>query len=110
MDGFSYHMMYGYPFAGMFIWMFMIWVIQLIVGYFVYRDAGERQMSPVLWFILVIIPAIGWLFLVIYLIIRETGHPPAPEKGSAEKILDERFARGEITPEEYRQMKEELKK
>ena len=56
MDGFPYQMMYGYPFAGMSIWMGIIWVIQLIVGYFVYRDAKEREMNPVLWFILVILP------------------------------------------------------
>jgi len=110
MGGFPYHMMYGYPFAGMSIWMGIVWVIQLVVGYFVYRDAKERQMSPVLWFIVVIIPVIGWLFMVIYVIIRETEHRPSPQKESSEKILDERFAKGEITSEQYRQMKEELKK
>ena len=76
MDGFWYGMMngypYGYPFAGMFIWMCLVWVIQLIVGYFVYRDAKERGVNPVLWFVLVIFPMIGWLFLVIYVIIQES--------------------------------------
>ena len=75
--------------------MCIIWVIQLIVGYFVYRDAKERDVNPVLWFVLVIIPMIGWLFLVIYLIIRETGPPGLEvEKKSARAILDERFAQG----------------
>ncbi len=85
------------------------WIIQLIVGYLVYRDALERRTSPVLWFILVIVPMIGWIFLILYLIIRESGQQPLSER-SASGILDMRFARGEITPDEYRQMKEELKK
>ncbi|HMA05783.1 MAG TPA: SHOCT domain-containing protein [Methanomicrobiales archaeon] len=111
MDGFWYGMMdgYPYPFYGMFIWMGIVWVLQLVVGYFVFRDARERGMSPVLWFILVVLPMIGWLFLVIYVVIRETGRPASSgEKSSAGGILDERFAKGEITAEDYRKMKEEL--
>jgi len=113
MDGFWYNMMNGYPyvypFFGMFIWMSIVWVLQLIVGYFVYRDARERGANPVLWFVLVIIPMIGWLFLVLYVIIRETTRPtPMGEKASARAILDERFAKGEITAEDYRKMKDEL--
>ena len=109
-----YGMMYGYPgywypFSGMFLWMSAGWIIQLIIGYLVYRDAQERRMSPVLWLILVIVPMIGWIFLILYLIIRESGQQPLPER-AASGILDMRFARGEITAEEYRQMKEELKK
>ena len=52
---------------------------------------------------------VGWLFLVIYVIIRETSQPaPAVVKSSARAILDERFAKGEITAEDYQKMKEEL--
>ena len=103
MDGY-----YGAPFFG-WIWMAISWLIQLVVGYFVFQDAKQRGMSPVLWFILVILPMIGWLFLVLYVIIRETAHPAGgAEKPSARTILDERFARGEITAEDYRKMKEEL--
>jgi putative membrane protein len=113
MDGFWYGMMngypYGYPFAGMFIWMCIVWVIQLIVGYFVYRDAKERGVNPVLWFVLVIIPMIGWLFLVIYVIIRESGRQgPEAGRNSARAILDERYARGEISTEDYQKMKDQL--
>jgi putative membrane protein len=65
--------------------------------------------NPLLWAILVIIPMLGWLFLVIYIIIRETSRPGFEgERRSARAILDERFAQGEITAEEYRKMKEEL--
>ena len=111
MDGFWHGMMYGYPYGypGMLIWMCIIWVIQLIVGYLVYRDAKERGTNPVLWFVLVILPMIGWLVLIIYIIIRETGRPgPEAEKKSARMILDERYAKGEISAEEYQKMKDQL--
>ncbi|MDK2974860.1 MAG: putative rane protein [Methanofollis sp.] len=87
----------------------IFWIFQLVIGYFVYRDAKERGMSSALWFILAIIPVIGWLFLAIYVIIRETGQSGDRGK-SAGVILDERYARGELSTEDYRQMKEELGK
>ncbi len=111
-DGMMYgYRGYGYPMAGMFIWMFIAWLVQLVIGYLVYRDAKDRQMNAVLWLILVIIPGIGWLFLILYVIIRETsGHGHLPGSESALNILNERYARGEITAEQYRSMKDELKK
>ena len=98
----------GYQYSD-WIWMGIYWVVQLVIGYFVYQDAKQRGINPVLWFILVIIPMFGLLFLVIYFIIRETSRPGLEgERRSARTILDERFASGEITAEEYRRMKEEL--
>jgi putative membrane protein len=109
MNGMMYGYPYGYSFAGMFIWMGLIWVLQLIVAYFVYQDAKRHDRNPVLWALLVIIPMLGLLFLVLYVIIRETGRPGFEgERKSARAILDERFAKGEITAEDYRKMKEEL--
>jgi len=54
------------------------------------------------------------VILIIYLIVREEStrssrYPQGPQK-SASTILDERFARGEITREEYIKMKDALKK
>ncbi len=114
MDGFWDGMMGGYPY-GMYPWMFpwvaISWVIQLIVGYFVYRDARDLRMNAALWLILVILPMIGWLFLVVYVIVRESELPSAARREqSAADILDERYAKGEISHEQYRQMKEELRK
>lgn len=107
-----YDDMFGWYYGSMdtgWIWMGILWIIQLVIAYFVYLDAKQRDKNPVLWAILVIIPMLGWLFLVIYIIIRETGRPGLEgERRSARAILDERFARGEITAEEYRKMKEEL--
>jgi putative membrane protein len=99
---------YGAPLGGM-IWMLVAWIIQLFLAYLVYQDAKQRDVNPVLWGILVAIPVIGWLFLVIYVIIRETTRPvQVSGQSSARTILDERFARGEIGAEDYRKMKEEL--
>jgi putative membrane protein len=110
MDGFMYHMFggYGYPVTG-WIWTGIIWILQLIVAYFVYQDAKRHDRNPALWAILVIIPMLGWLFLVIYVIIRESARPiSGGEKASPGTILDERYARGEISTDEYRKMKDEL--
>jgi putative membrane protein len=97
------------PFYGG-VWVLVLWIFQVIIGYFVYRDAKERKMSAILWLILVILPLIGYLFMVIYLVIRETEHPLPKEGGDARKILDERYAKGEISHDEYEKMKEELAK
>jgi len=92
---------YAFPFFGMLIW----WIPWLILAYLVYQDAEKRGMNGLLWFILVIIPMLGILFLIIYIVLRES--KPAREKTPLE-ILKERYARGEISEEEYRRMKEEL--
>ncbi|RYL92310.1 hypothetical protein EWI07_09735 [Sporolactobacillus sp. THM7-4] len=65
-------------------------------------------------------PGFGWLiqllfFIVIiylaFILIRKLNNIPESEKkeNRAEEILRERFARGEITEEEYKKMKEVLK-
>jgi putative membrane protein len=109
MDGYMHPMFWGYDSYYGWVWPALIWVLQLVVGFFVYQDAKQREMNPVLWFVLVIIPMLGWLFLVIYVIIRESGRQGDGEK-SAAVILDERYALREISTEEYRKMKEELEK
>ncbi|MGM0510989.1 MAG: SHOCT domain-containing protein, partial [Thermoplasmatota archaeon] len=70
-------------------------------------DAEKRGMNGLLWFILVILPMVGLLFLVLYLVIRESSTGRYENK-SARKILDERYARGEISKEEYMDMKKNL--
>jgi putative membrane protein len=97
---------WGFPF-----WMLFWLVIFLIIAYLVYRDANTRGMNGLLWAILVLIPMAGILFLVIYIIVRETGgQKPLPGEKSAMDILKERYAKGEITSEQFQKMSEDLKK
>jgi putative membrane protein len=107
---YGYGMGYGFPFFG---WgMMLVWlVVALIVGYVVYKDANSRGMNGLLWWILILIPMIGIIVLIAYVILRETGGQKmvAGEK-TAMDILKERYAKGEITSEQFRTMSEELKK
>lgn len=69
----------------------------------------------------------GWLFLILLLVVIVVGVmvvsrggwssgprsdggtvPPRPNSGQAEEILKERYARGEITREEYEAMRRDL--
>lgn len=103
MDGF--HMFpFGFGFFGfgMIFW----WVLWVIVAYLVYQDAEKRGMNGLLWFILVLIPMLGIVFLLIYLAVRES--KAEEKKSSVLEILKERYARGEITKEEFERMKKEI--
>jgi uncharacterized membrane protein YGL010W len=63
-------MMYTHPFAGL-ILMVVCWLVQLIVAYFIYRDAKEQKMLAPVWGILAILPMFGYVSDLVYLIIRE---------------------------------------
>ena len=101
---------FGFPFFG--LGMMLLWfLIFLIIGYIVHQDANKRGMNGLLWWILIIIPMIGILALFLYMILRETGREKTISKGtSALEILQERYAKGDITTEQFQIMKEELKK
>ena len=63
---------YGFPFLGWgtgLIWL----VLFLVIGYLVYQDANKRGMNGLLWGILVIIPMVGIIFLILYIVLRESG-------------------------------------
>jgi len=106
--GFMYSMYPLHPIFGMGFMMFT-WLIQLVIAYFVYKDAKEQNMSAPLWFILVILPMAGFLLAVLYVIIREVRMPIEP-KSTPVTILKERFAKGEITAEEFEKGKDLLMK
>jgi putative membrane protein len=97
-----------FPFFG--IWGLIVWVVQIIIAILVYKDAQKRKKNGLLWCILVSLPWIGILFLIAYLIIRgeETEKKEIYDEG--QKVLDERYAKGEITREEYLQMKKDIEK
>jgi putative membrane protein len=91
-------------------------LLSVVVAYLVYKDAEKRGMNGLLWGLPVLVPWIGILFLILYLIMRDSGKhifaegSTAPTKTTAEEILDERYAKGEVAREVYLQMKEDLKK
>jgi len=103
MNGMMYPWGYGFPFFGFGILFW--WIIFVAIGFLVYQDANKRGMNGLLWFILVILPMIGIVFLLLYIVIRES--KTEVEKTPLE-ILKERYAKGEITEEEYVKMKREL--
>ncbi len=102
------HMMdwWGMPFMG--FWMVGLWIVFIVIAFLVYKDAEERNMNGLLWLLLVIIPWIGILFLIIYLILREEKIKHQSSQKNALEVLDERYAKGEITRDEYQQMKKDI--
>jgi putative membrane protein len=105
------HMMdwWGIPFMG--FMMIGVWLVFIVIAFLVYQDASKRGMNGLLWFILVILPMIGIVFLIIYLIIRDETPAPQPvSQKNTKQILDERYAKGEISKEEYQSMKKDIKK
>lgn len=88
-----------HPFARL-LPILILWIVQLVIGYFIYRDAGKQKMSAPLWFVLAVIPIFGYFAAVAYAIIRDIRRPDTSGNHPLE-ILKERFARGEITSEEF---------
>ena len=60
--------------------------------------------------------AMGFMMLIFWAaviagvawVVRDSKQAPAPDANRARQILDERFARGEIDADEYRQRREHL--
>jgi putative membrane protein len=97
---------WGWPFMG--IWMAGLWLVLVVIAVLVYQDAKKRDMNAPLWALLVLVPMFGFVALVLYLVLRESGKPSAAGGKSAGAILDERYARGEISRDEYLRMKDDL--
>jgi putative membrane protein len=76
-----YPMMDWYPYMG--FWTSIFWlIIIIVVAYLIYRLIKSEKILA----------------------------PSGPSIKSAEDILAERYAKGELTREQYMQMKEDLKK
>jgi putative membrane protein len=66
-------------------------------GHWAFWQAGLMWVGMILFW--------GLLIWGIYALIRGSGRPGGGERtGDAQRILDERLARGEISPEEYRHL------
>jgi len=77
-----YMMYHMHSIAGL-ILMIVLWAVQLLIAFLIYRDAKEQKMLAPVWVILAILPMFGYLVDVLYLILREirpsrkTENPPA---------------------------------
>lgn len=99
------YMMYGW---NIWFWILGTWIILAAIAFLVYLDARDRGMNGLLWFTLVILPMIGLAFLIAYLIARDDRYEYEMSRMSPEAILNRRYARGDITADEYWQMKKSM--
>ena len=99
---------WGIPNIG--VWWIAVWSVQFLLAFMVFRDAEKKNKNSLLWFILVIIPWAGFLFLLGYLVIRGEEVDTEEAFYDAQKVLDERYAKGEITRKEYLQIKKDIEK
>jgi putative membrane protein len=103
------HMMDGWwNFNFMSLWGLGLWLIFVVIAILVYRDAEKHGQNGLLWFVLIIIPFLGFLFLIMYLVVREANPAQPMSESSAMAIIEMRYARGEITRDEYHQMKTDV--
>ncbi len=97
---------WGMPFMG--FWMIGLWIVFIAIAFLVYFDAQKRGMNGIVWFVLVILPWIGIAFLIAYLVVRKDKVYTKPPRRFVADILEERYARGEITREEFQRMKNDI--
>jgi hypothetical protein len=74
--------MYAHTIAGP-VMMLIIWLVQLVVAFLIYRDAKEQKMLAPVWALLGILPMFGYLADLLYLVIREVRPPRTTEKPPA---------------------------
>jgi putative membrane protein len=89
------------------------WILSIAIAYLVYKDAERRGMNGLLWGLSILVPWIGMLFLVLYLIMRDGKYHITKNveiRTASDEILDERYAKGELSRELYMQMKEDINK
>ena len=105
----GWHMMDWWDILYMGFWWIGVWIVQFVIAFLVYKDAKKSEKNGLLWFILVILPWVGLLFLIGYLVIRREKSETKEAIDNADKIVDERYAKGEITREEYLEIKNDMK-
>jgi hypothetical protein len=60
--------------------MIVVWLVQLLIAYLIYRDAQEQKMLAPVWAVLAILPMFGYLADLLYLVIREVRPSRMTEK------------------------------
>ena len=87
---------------------FLIWLVFLVLAFLAYKDADKRGLNGLLWGLPILIPWLGAIFLILYLILRDGGQL-ATRIAKTSDVLDERYAKGELTREQYLLMKNDTK-
>ncbi len=72
-----------------------------------YAGMGPMWLWMLGWSVLLIAGLVALVWVIVRLA-RTGGQSPDSRSGSARSILDERYARGEIDDEEYRQRRQTL--
>ncbi|MHA1305550.1 MAG: hypothetical protein ACTSPI_17760, partial [Candidatus Heimdallarchaeaceae archaeon] len=72
MEGDEHMMMdwWGIHYIGWYI-MIGIWIVFLILAILISADAGKRGMNSGLWFLLTVLPCIGIISAIIYMLVRD---------------------------------------
>jgi hypothetical protein len=60
--------------------MIIIWLVQLVVAFLIYRDAKEQKMLAPVWAVLAVLPMFGYVAALLYLVIREVRPPRMTEQ------------------------------
>ncbi|MBE8539043.1 SHOCT domain-containing protein [Geoglobus acetivorans] len=79
-----------------------------MMGGYGFDGMGYGYGLGFIWQIIWLVVIIAVIYLVINALSQNRGGSSSGEESRALRILDERFARGEISAEEYRKLKEEL--
>jgi energy-coupling factor transporter transmembrane protein EcfT len=89
-------------------WTIGIWFIQLISAILIYRLLKKRVSNMFLWFALFIIPWMGILFLIGYLIIKGEETEIRESLDETKKTLNKQYENGKITKKDYVKAKKEI--
>ena len=89
--------------------MIIVLLISLVIAYLICKDAEKRGQNSLSMGISSLDSPCRSNLMILYLVLREEGHSVAGKTTSGD-ILDERYAKGELTREQYLQMKEDIKR
>jgi putative membrane protein len=95
--------------SSMGVWLLLLWIVFIIIAVLIYNDVQERKMNGLLWFVLVVLPYIGIMFLITYLVIRKEKQNFQSSQKDILDVFYERYTRGKISSGAYQKMKLEQK-